>query len=478
MKKIQIYILIFILYLNLPVFSIYAQNSAPPNIIIILADDIGYGDLGGYYGGEADTPNLNRLAEKGMLFTDFHSNGAMCSPTRAALLTGRYQQRVGIEDPLPGHWQEPGIGSVIGISSNSHAKPKTIADHLKSAGYATAFFGKWHLGNHPNANPINFGFDEFRGLTSGCGDYFSKIDRYGYQDWWHNDQLTFQKGYTTDVITSNGIDFIKKNKKQPFFLYLAHLGVHFPWQSPADSNLQTRIKGEDFTSNKPGSHSKLGPHQPKDVPEILKEMIQSLDRNVGLLVEYLEAEGLDKNTLVFFTSDNGQYLDYDGSTWPKVGSNGVLRGEKGDLYEGGHRVPAIAYWPGKIPENIISNETLMSMDILPTLLEIIGSPMPNQNGNHALDGSSFLNVITQKKEMPERTVFWKTPEAKAARMGDWKFIQDEINPEGALYNLKSDLSESKNLKLENSEVYLSLSQAMRKWEKEIVVSNLTATSEH
>ena len=467
MKKIQIYILIFILYLNLPVFSIYAQNSALPNIIIILADDIGYGDLGGYYGGEADTPNLNRLAEKGMLFTDFHSNGAMCSPTRAALLTGRYQQRVGIEDPLPGHWQEPGIGSVIGISSNSHAKPKTIADHLKSAGYATAFFGKWHLGNHPNANPTNFGFDEFRGLTSGCGDYFSKIDRHGYQDWWHNDQLTFQKGYTTDVITSNGIDFIKKNKKQPFFLYLAHLGVHFPWQSPADSNLQTRIKGEDFTSNKPGSHSKLGPHQPKDVPEILKEMIQSLDRNVGLLVEYLEAEGLDKNTLVFFTSDNGQYLDYDGSTWPKVGSNGVLRGEKGDLYEGGHRVPAIAYWPGKIPENIISNETLMSMDILPTLLEIIGSPMPNQNGNHALDGSSFLNVITQKKEMPERTVFWKTPEAKAARKGSWKILFDEKNKEGLLFDLSTDISEMKNVKFSYPETFENLTRSLKIWENEV-----------
>ena len=258
----------FLQWMN-PAFLL-AQNNTRPNVIIILADDIGYGDLGGFYGGKAATPNLNKLAERGILFTDFHSNGAMCSPTRAALLTGRYQQRVGIEDPLPGFWQEPGLGKITGISTNTHSKPRTIADYLKSSGYATAFFGKWHLGNHPNANPTNYGFDEFRGLTSGCGDYFSKIDRYGYQDWWHNDQLTFQEGYSTDVITENGINFIKENKNQPFFLYLAHLGVHFPWQSPDDGNLQTRVKGEDFTSNIPGAHSKLGPHQPGEIPGILE----------------------------------------------------------------------------------------------------------------------------------------------------------------------------------------------------------------
>ncbi|WP_339924983.1 sulfatase-like hydrolase/transferase [uncultured Cyclobacterium sp.] len=476
MSQSRFITLAFCVFQSVYALSVKAQNGTKPNIIIILADDIGYGDLGGFYGGIADTPNLNRLAEKGMLFTDFHSNGAMCSPTRAALLTGRYQQRVGIEDPLPGHWQEPGTGSVNGISSNAHSKPKTIADYLKGSGYVTAFFGKWHLGNHPKANPTKFGFDEFRGLTSGCGDYFSKIDRYGYQDWWHNGQLSFQKGYTTDLITENGINFIEKNKNQPFFLYLAHLGVHFPWQSPEDGKLQTRIKGEDFTSNKPGAHSKLGPHQPKDVPKILKEMIQSLDQNIGRLVEYLEAEGLDKNTLIFFTSDNGQYLDYDGKTWPKVGSNGVLRGEKGDLYEGGHRVPAIAYWPGKIPGGAISNETLMTFDILPTVLSIIETPLPQSNGPTGLDGESFLEVMTDQKALTERILYWKTPEAKAARKGDWKFVQNELTPSGALYNLKTDLSESKDLKAEKPAVYQTLLKSMEKWGKELEVTRFTSSS--
>jgi arylsulfatase A-like enzyme len=448
---------------------LWAQNNTRPNVIIILADDIGYGDLGGFYGGKAKTPNLNKLAEKGMLFTDFHSNGAMCSPTRAALLTGRYQQRVGIEDPLPGFWEAPGLGKVTGISTNTHPKPRTLADYLKASGYATAFFGKWHLGNHPDANPTNYGFDQFRGLTSGCGDYFSKIDRYGYQDWWHNDQLNFQEGYSTAVITQNGINFIEKNKSKPFFLYLAHLGVHFPWQSPEDGRLPTRIKGEDFTSNKPGSHSKLGPHQPKEIPGVLREMIQSLDHNVGLLIKYLEQEGLDENTLIIFTSDNGQYLDYDGETWPEVGSNGKLRGEKGDLYEGGHRVPAIACWPGKIPAGTVSNETLMSFDILPTILDIIEKPLPVPDSPYALDGRSFLDVLTQNDSLPERMLFWKTPEARAARKGDWKIIFDEYHQEGALYNLKRDLSENEDLKSRHPAIFQSLSQSIKKWEQTVAL---------
>lgn len=461
----RISILIFLLNLSVAFIPTYAQNSAHPNIIIILADDIGYGDLGGWFGGEAHTPNLNRLAKKGMLFTDFHSNGAMCSPTRAALLTGRYQQRVGIEDPLPGFWEQPGKGKVKGISDAQYERPKTIANYLKETGYATAFYGKWHLGNHPDANPTKFGFDEFKGLTSGCGDYFSKIDRYGYPDWWHNDQLFFQKGYTTDVITSNGINFIKQHKKQPFFLYLAHLGVHFPWQSPDDAQLPTREQGKDFTSNKPGTQSKLGPHKPKDVPAVLHEMIESLDRNIGRLVQFLEEEGLADNTFIFFSSDNGQYLNYDDSTWPIVGSNGKLRGEKGDLYEGGHRVPAIAYWPKKIPENVVSDETLMSMDILPTLLEITGHTLPDRKGKDALDGSSFLDVLLQNIAMSERTVFWKTPEEKAARKGEWKVLFTEENKEGYLFNLANDIGERENKKSLQPEIFENLTMSLNAWEK-------------
>ncbi len=442
-------------------------ETSPPNIIIILADDLGYGDVGGFYGGIAHTPHLNQLAREGMLFTDFHSNGAMCSPTRAALLTGRYQQRLGIEDPLPGDWQQKGLGAIKGIASEDLYSTPTIADYLKKSGYATAFFGKWHLGNHPDANPRNFGFDTFRGLTSGDGDYFSKLDRYGFPDWWQNEKLSFQEGYTTDVITDNGIQFIAENKKQPFFLYLAHLGVHFPWQSPEDEHLEIRKEGTDYTSSLPGAASKLGPHPPEEVPETLISMIESLDRNLGKLVACLKAEGLDKNTLVFFTSDNGQYLNYQGETWPSVGSNGQLRGEKSDLYEGGHRVPAIAWWPGKIPAGSQNHETLASFDLLPTFLELTGQPFPDSEGPDRLDGQSLLPVLTERGKVPDRTLFWRTPEAIAVRKGPWKLLEDREKESLALYNLDHDLSESRDRKADFPEIFRELSQLKDSWEQEM-----------
>ena len=448
-------------------FEASIVETSPPNIIVILADDLGYGDLGGFYGGKAHTPHLNRLAAEGMLFTDFHSNGTMCSPTRAALLTGRYQQRLGIEDPLPGDWQQKGFGAIRGISDEGLHSSPTIADYLKEAGYATGFFGKWHLGNHPDANPRNYGFDLFKGLTSGDGDYFSKIDRYGYPDWWHNTKLSVQEGYTTDVITENGIQFISENKGQPFFLYLAHLGVHFPWQSPADGHLEIRKEGADYTSSLPGPASKLGPHAPGEVPETLIEMIESLDRNVGKLIVYLKAEGLDKNTLLFFTSDNGQYLNYQGDTWPNVGSNGMLRGEKSDLFEGGHRVPAIAWWPGKIEAGRRSSETLASFDLLPTFLELTGQPFPDPKGKDRLDGQSLLPVLTAREKIPDRTLFWRTLEAIAVRKGPWKLLEDRVKDSIALFNLEQDLAESRDRKADFPEIVQELKFLRDRWEQEM-----------
>ncbi|WP_162340583.1 sulfatase-like hydrolase/transferase [Cyclobacterium salsum] len=465
--KIVLFLICLLTWLN----PGHAQDRLPegsaPNIIVILADDLGYGDLGGFYGGNAHTPHLNRLAKEGMLFTDFHSNGAMCSPTRAALLTGRYQQRLGIEDPLPGDWQEKGIGAIKGIAREDLYSTPTMADYLKKAGYATAFFGKWHLGNHPDANPRNFGFDTFRGLTSGDGDYFSKLDRFGYPDWWNNERLSFQEGYTTDVITDNGIQFIAENKGQPFFLYLAHLGVHFPWQSPADNQLETRQEGVDYTSSLPGPASKLGPHAPEEVPDVLVSMIEALDRNVGKLLAYLKAEGLDQNTLLFFTSDNGQYLDYQGETWPVVGSNGLLRGEKSDLYEGGHRVPAIAWWPGKIPAGSQTHESLATFDLLPTFLAVTGQPLPDPEGPDRLDGKSLLPILTSGGKMSERTLFWRTPEAIAVRRGPWKLLEDRSAGTLSLYNLEQDLAESRDLKADFPAILRELRQSRDRWEREM-----------
>ncbi len=436
-------------------------RSDRPNIIIILADDLGYGDIGGYYGGKAQTPNLTRLAQEGMLFTDFHSNGVMCSPTRASLITGRYQQRLGIERALSTDWDDKGIGD------EKNSQEITMADYLRKAGYTTGFFGKWHLGKHPSANPIFHGFDEFWGLTCGCGDYFTKIDRNGYEDWWHNDELKFQEGYTTNVITSNALNFIKSQKDKHFFLYIAHLGVHFPWQTSEDENLETREKGKDYTSNYPGSGSKLGPHSPEQIPFVHKRMIEELDREIGRVMNALKEEGLDKNTLLFFTSDNGGYLNYNDDIWPEVGSNGILKGQKAQVYEGGHRVPAIGWWPGRIPALSVSHETVMTFDLLPTFLDILGIEIPGQTSENSIDGVSIMPLLLENKKIEPRLLFWRMTNQKAVRYGEWKLVVPDLDKQPELYNLKNDIGETNNLASENPEMVLRLLSEFQLWENKV-----------
>ncbi len=439
----------------------FTRESNKPNIILILADDLGYGDLGGYYAGKAKTPNLKRLAHEGLLFTDFHSNGPMSSPTRAALLTGRYQQRLGIEEALPTDWNDKGIGD------EKNKNEITIVEYLKKEGYKTGIFGKWHLGKHPSANPTLHGFDEFRGLTCGCGDYFSKIDRNGYKDWWHNKELSFQEGYTTDVITNNSVKFIEANKNEPFFLYVAYNAIHFPWQTAEDYNLEKRREGEDFTSNLPGPKSKLGPHKPEEIPNVLCNMIEDLDKGVGRILNSIKEQGLDKNTLVFFTSDNGGYLSYANKVWPQVSSNGILRGQKGQLYEGGHRVPAMAWWPGKIAPLSVSNETVLTFDILPTILDILEIPFPEKDSPNWIDGISLKSLLIENKKINSRTLYWRMANQKAVRSGDWKLIFEKQSDGYELYNLKNDIGETNNIAFKYPNMVHQLRLKLEEWEEEV-----------
>ncbi len=437
------------------------SNSNLPNVIIILADDLGYGDLGGYYGGLAKTPNLNLLAKEGMLFTDFHSNGPMCSPTRASILTGRYPQRLGIEGALPTDWRDKGIGS------EENKNEITMADYFRKSGYATGIFGKWHLGKHPSANPIHFGFDEFRGLMCGSGDYFTKMDRNGYKDWWHNDCLSFQEGYATDVITDNSVNYIETHKDKPFFLYVAYNAIHFPWQTAEDYNLENIREGKDFTSNIPGPQSKLGPHSPEQIPTVVIKMIEELDNGVGRIIAAIRERGVDRKTLIFFTSDNGGYLNYHGSSWPKVGSNGPLKGQKGQVVEGGHRVPAIAWWPGKINAHSVCHETVMSFDLLPTCLDILGVQIPKQDSPNSIDGESLLPLLLKNKIMKTRPLFWRMANQRAVRQGDWKLIFRDKNNMPELYNLRKDIGEVNNLASKNSKKVLNLLSELEAWEKDV-----------
>ena len=429
------------------------KENRRPNIVIILADDLGYGDIG-CFGGKAVTPHLDRMAADGLRFSDFHANGPVCSPTRAALLTGRYQQRMGIDSAL-------GEGE-LGLGAPEARGETTIADYLRRAGYATGIMGKWHLGYNEEQNPVNFGFDTFRGMLHGAVDYHSHINTFGRFDWWHNEKLVKEDGYVTDLITDHSLRFIEAHRDEPFFLFVSHLAIHFPWQTPDDTG--HRQEGKSYRDVS-GPLNKLGPHPPEETGAVVRTMIEETDKSVGRILHKLEELGLDKDTLVVFTSDNGGYNEYRGG-YTEISSNGPLQGQKGSTLEGGHRVPAIARWPGCIPGGSRTDQTALTMDLLPTALDMAGIPAAVPSGRNKLDGTSLLPLLCQQRALPQRTVFWALGGAKAARSGDWKLIVGEDHPP-RLYHLGNDISESRDLAGENMELVNRLTAELDAWSEEV-----------
>ncbi|NPA37401.1 MAG: sulfatase [Chlorobi bacterium] len=415
------------------------EKKGTPNIILIMADDLGYSDLSCYGSENIKTPVLDKLAEQGIRFNDYHSNGPVCSPTRAALMTGKYQQRVGIE----------GVITAAGGRDKGLALSEvTVAEALKNEGYVTAMFGKWHLGYDKKYGPVKQGFDEFRGFVSGNIDYFSHIDQEGYFDWWNGEILKDDNGYSTDLITKYGMEFIRKNKDKRFFLYLPYAAPHYPYQARYSKPFR-----------------KEGVKQPTDksipadsIPAIYRDMVEALDEDVDKLMKTLKELGLDENTLVFFCSDNG-------GTKKGGKHNLPLRGHKGTLYEGGHRVPAFAVWPGKIKPGTGYEGPVMSMDIYPTLLDIVGGEKPQ-----GIDGISIKNVLLKNETLPERTLFWKFRNARVVRQGDWKLIvTKEKNKEEKieLFNLKDDISESVNLAEKEGDRIENMRKLLDEWLKDV-----------
>jgi len=423
----------------------HAHYGRAPNIVLILADDLGYGDLGCYGNRRNRTPNLDRLAREGMRLTDFHSNVPMCSPTRAALLTGRYQQRMGIETALGEH------------SEGLDRSEVTIAERLREAGYATAIFGKWHLGPQPADAPIRHGFDEFRGHLHGAVDYISHVDRYGRVDWFHNDRPANEEGYNTTLITEHAVRFIEAHRDRPFFLYVPHSAIHFPWMTAEDEGY--RKPGERYTDLR-----KLGPH--KNVRPVVREMIEAVDRSVGRIVETLKRLELERRTVVFFTSDNGGYLHYAGRHRGDISSNGPLRGQKGDVYEGGHRVPAIAWWPGHVEPGTVNRAAALTMDLFPTFLELADLEPPGADDPRKLDGVSLAPLLLRGEALPERTVFWRMRGRKAARRGPWKLVVSGGKP-AELYRLDDDLAETRDVSARHADVAAELLEELAHWEREV-----------
>lgn len=429
MKKFAIRLLII-----LPVLGSCGERQAEqnqPNIILILADDLGYGDLDCYGNTMNDTPNLDKMAGEGLMFTDFHSNCPVCSPTRAALLSGKYQQRVGIE-------------TVVHATKFRHTGLNpgtyTIANYARSQGYSTGIVGKWHLGYDTAFSPINYGFDYFKGYVSGNVDYHSHIDGAGIYDWWEQKDTLIEPGYSTDLITENAVRFIEDHRDKPFFLYVAHEAPHSPYQGREDP--AERTVGGSFKMQ--GS--------PQDLQKTYREMISAMDDGVGAIFNTLELEGLIDNTIVFFLSDNGAN---------KIGSNALLRGYKGSLWEGGHRVPAIAFWKGRIQRGI-SSELLLGMDILPTIAALLGEDLPEEIET---DGKDFSGVLLRQEAMAERTVFWRYKGMRSIRVGSWKFLVE--GDSSWLFNLSEDPAEKVNLIREKNVLSDSLQQLLLQWEEEM-----------
>lgn len=405
----------------------FAAPRSKPNIILILADDLGYGDLGCY--GGMPTPSLDKLAAGGTRFTDFHSSGAVCSPTRAGLMTGRYQQRAGIAEVI-----YAATARDHGMSTSEITFPKL----LRNAGYRTGMFGKWHLGYLPKFNPVHHGFNEFRGYVSGNVDYFSHVDQAGYADWWNGDKLEPEEGYVTDLITKHGVRFVEQNKSRAFFLYLAHEAVHSPYQGPEDKAFREvgKLKNQPKADYKPA----------------FRQMLESMDRSVGAVVEAVRRAGIERDTLIVFVSDNGG---------TRMSSNGPLNGFKGSVWEGGHRVPAIAYWPGQISARQ-SAETAITLDLFPTFLNVAGAVKPDRK----LDGMSLLPHLTKATPLGERTLFWGHADQRAMRHGRWKLVLIP-GAEPALFDLVADVGEKRNLAGSQPARVKSMMSAIAAWEKEV-----------
>ncbi len=401
-----------------------------PNLILIMADDLGYGGLGCFGNSEVSTPALDSLASKGLRFFDYHSNGAVCSPTRASILTGMYPQRSGLE----------GVIYARGPTRKTGLDPSrtALAEILRQHGYKTGIMGKWHLGYDRSFNPVHHGFEDFRGFVSGNIDYHSHYDNTGVFDWWHDLDTAHEVGYTTDLITKHSIEFIRKNHENPFFLFVSHEAPHVPFQGRNDPAY--RFSDNEFTY--------YGPVEDRD--RAYREMIEVMDEGIAKIMATLDELKLTENTLVVFVSDNGA---------EPFGHNGNLRAHKGSLFEGGHRVPGIAFWKNRIVADTTS-QLVVSMDWYPTFLTLAGIDEPM---DIVVDGIDLSRLLLHNDDLPERPVFWKYRDQTALRMKEYKLLIDRDST--YLFDLATDQGESSNLVNQRPHLADSLSKVLNDWRK-------------
>ncbi|MDR7093467.1 sulfatase family protein [Hydrogenophaga laconesensis] len=417
-----------------------------PNLIYIVCDDLGYADLGCYGGREADfgavSPNIDRLAAGGMRFTQGYSNSPVCSPTRFAIMTMRYQYR------LRGAMEEP-INSRSKGSTTLGLPPEvpTLPSLLKKAGYHTALIGKWHLGYPPAFGPRRSGYDEFFGIMAGGVDYFTHCSSSGEHDLYVDEEEHHEVGYLTDVLSQRAVDHVHQRAAdakagKPFMLSLHYTAPHWPWETRDDAHVASDVAKNLF-------HLHGG-----DV-QTYRRMIHHMDEGIGRLMAALREHGLEENTLVVFTSDNGGERFSD--NWPLVGG-------KMDLTEGGIRVPWIAHWPAAIPAGSVSTQHCMSMDWSATVLEAGGG---QADPDWPLDGVSLLRVLRDPAQRFERPLYWRMNHRgqRALRDGDWKYLRVDGNE--YLFNISMDERERANLMAREPERLVRMREQWLAWDASV-----------
>jgi len=414
---------------------------ARPNFVFLLADDLGYADLGCYGGRpravgapfDSCSPNLDRMAKQGLRFTQGYANSSVCSPTRFALMTGRWQHR------LRGGADEP-------IRSNARGNPAlglppshpTLPSLLRDAGYVTALVGKWHLGYPPHFGPLKSGYQEFFGALSGGMDYHTHRDTAGAHDLYEGEREVHRKGYLTDLISDRAVEFIGRHRGEPFLLSVHYNAPHWPWVRREDAAESRRLE-------------KIFHHDGGSVATYLA-MIRQMDEGIGRILAALKSAGVDKDTLVVFTSDNGGERFSD--TWPLVG-------KKMDLLEGGIRVPYIVRWPAAVKAGGVTAQQAVTMDWVATFLEAAGVA---PHADYPLDGRSLLRVLRSPSSVFKRDLYWKMlyRDQKALRSGDWKYLS--VEGDEFLFNLARDERERANVGRRDPKRLAAMRAKFQAWE--------------
>ncbi len=416
-------------------------QSPKPNIVLIITDDMGYADLGVYGAKDIRTPNIDRLAKDGVRFTDFYANATTCSPTRAGLISGRYQQRYGVEQPLSADGAIPDAGE-----HGLDASPTSLPRLLKNGGYATALVGKWHLGYAPTQSPLAHGFDYFFGLKSGYHDYWHHNDSRGAPDLWENDARVEATGYSTDLIANKAIAFIDQHKAQPFFIDVAFNAPHWPFQRPdtpsrAAGNARFLKPADSLTSTRADYVS----------------MVESLDANVGRVLSALERAGVAQNTIVIFTNDNG-------GEW--LSDNSPLFNRKWTTWEGGIRVPAIVRWPGRIRAGTTTSQVAITMDLTASVLAASGANVP---ADAKLDGINLFPILTGTQPVASRTLFWRSVQPvrnmRAVRDGDNKIVIEGNHL--FLYDVRRDPGERNDMARLKPKLARAMKLKLDVWERDV-----------